>query len=87
MRRITIVLAAVVALGFAAVSPAMASGPESVELSLSPAEAGIRLGETIDLEVTVTNTGGDATDELAIHIDVTDPVSRGSVDPEDWTST
>ncbi len=85
--RIPIVLAAMLTLALAAAPAAGATGPESVELVLSPAQATIRLGETIDLKVTVTNTSDAPTDELAIHIDVTDPGSRSSVDPEDWTST
>ena len=85
--RIPIALAAILAAALTAAPAAGASGPESVELIRSPAQATIRLGETIDLEVTVTNTSDGPTEELAIHIDVTDPGSRSSVDPEDWTST
>ncbi len=58
-----------------------------VEVTVSPTEAQAVLGESIELTVTVTNTGTSEASDLVAHIDITDPTQEKSVDPEDWTST
>jgi len=63
------------------------AGVGDVTLTLAPASNPVVLGEAFDVRVTVTNTGSDPTPSLVIHVDVTDPTSAKSVDPEDWTST
>lgn len=37
------------------------------------------------VRVEVSNNGDTATGRLALHVDITDPSSKTSVDPEDWT--
>lgn len=69
-------------------SEAAGSPPSgSIDVRVDPRAASMKLGETLQLHVTVTNNGAEATPELVTHLDVTDPTKSTSVDPEDWTST
>jgi hypothetical protein len=67
-------------------SPASAGSP-ALEVRIDPAQLTVDVGQHIELTVTVTNRAAEATAPLAAHLDVTDPTSSGSVDPEDWTAT
>lgn len=68
--------------------PASAVGaPGDLSVSIEPATATVVLGDTFDVQVSVTNATGAATEPLAVHLDVTDPAAETSVDPEDWTPT
>jgi uncharacterized membrane protein len=60
---------------------------DSVTVRLEPTSSSLKLGENLNLHVTVTNSGTQTTPPLVVHIDVTDPSQATSVDPEDWTST
>lgn len=70
-----------------AASPVSAQPLDELVVEVAPVEAAVALGETIEIQVTVTNTSGDRRDGLIAHIDVTSPDTDGSVDPEDWTAT
>ncbi len=76
-----------VAVGFGALPSAAAQSPANVELSVSAAGDSVVLGDSLQLRVTVANRSADPTAPLAVHLDVTDPTSTTSVDPEDWTTT
>jgi hypothetical protein len=67
--------------------PGMTGAGGSVGVTIAPSTAGLRLGDEVDLTVTVDNATGAATSPLVVHLDVTDPDLAGSVDPEDWTTT
>lgn len=58
-----------------------------VTVAVDPASDEVVLGDSFEISVAVANTADAPTPPLAIHIDITDPASDGSVDPEDWTST
>jgi uncharacterized membrane protein len=58
-----------------------------VTVRIDPPAASIKLGESLDLQITVTNQGDTPSPPLVLHLDVTDPDRSTSVDPEDWTST
>ncbi len=88
MRALAPAVAAALALvGLAGATPAGARTVEDVEVSVEPDETDVLLGETTDIRVTLTNTGNHPTEALVVHIDITDPTSDSSVDPEDWTAT
>ncbi len=88
MRALAPAVAAALALvGLAGTTPAGARTVEDVEVSVEPDETDVLLGETTDIRVTLTNTGNQPTEALVVHIDITDPTSDSSVDPEDWTAT
>lgn len=72
-------------LGLAWAGPAVAS--ESVQVTIDPSSAAVELGEKVVLTVTVRNEAPTATPPLVVHLDITDPASSVSVDPEDWTPT
>ncbi len=82
------------ALGALAMAIAV-SGPAAVdaqsvadiEVEIDPVTAEVLLGESVDLEVRVTNRTEEPTPPLVVHIDITDPSQSSSVDPEDWTAT
>ena len=80
-------LAAAVTIAASFASVATAQSTEGVSVEISPATADGAVGDTFEIEVTVVNRGSEPTPPLAAHIDVTDPTSEGSVDPEDWTVT
>lgn len=82
-------LAAVGLTAFTAFTAPVAAAPPpgDVTVEIAPASTSVVLGESLDLTVTVTNTSGDASADLVVHLDITDPSSASSVDPEDWTST
>ena len=92
MRRIRAVVAllsllVVVAIAASQVPVATAQSTEGVTVEIHPAATDGAVGDTFDIEVTVVNRGPEITPRLAAHIDVTDPGSESSVDPEDWTPT
>ena len=60
---------------------------EPVTVTVNPSSTDVVLGESFDITIDVANTGAEATPPLVIHVDITDPTSQRSVDPEDWTST
>lgn len=64
-----------------------AQSPGELTVEIAPARKSVVLGESLDLTVTVTNTSDHASADLVVHLDITDPSSSSSVDPEDWTST
>lgn len=68
-------------------APATAQSSNEVVVAITPTSIDIALGETVGIKVTVTNRGESSLGSLAVHIDVTDPTSASSVDPEDWTPT
>lgn len=65
------------------VSPAAAV--EDLEVRVAPESLQTGLGSTEVIEVLVSNSGTQRTGMLSVHIDITDPQSEFSVDPEDWT--
>ncbi len=75
-----------VIVSFGAVA-ASAQIPRDVAVVIDPASVTTMLGQTETISVTVTNTGTATVGPLAVHIDITDPSSESSVDPEDWTPT
>ena len=66
---------------------ASAQSLENIEVIVDPVQSEVVLGETIDIEITVRNHSTEPTELLVVHIDITEPASSSSVDPEDWTST
>lgn len=75
------------ALLLAAAPIALASAEAELEVRVEPGALTVDVGAGIDLIVTVTNHGSEPSQPLAAHLDITDPTSSGSVDPEDWTAT
>ncbi len=64
--------------------PARADGPQVV---VAPSSMELTLGQSVDVTVVVVNTGTATTKASVVHVDITDPTSEASVDPEDWTPT
>jgi hypothetical protein len=60
---------------------------DNVTVTVEEASDHTLLGDTLDLAITVTNSGPATTESLVLHIDITDLGGDGSVDPEDWTAT
>lgn len=58
-----------------------------VTVAVEPAATSVVLGDSLELQITVTNDGADTTPPLVLHLDILDPDSDASVDPEDWTTT
>ncbi|MGI9607936.1 MAG: hypothetical protein ACR2P0_17540 [Acidimicrobiales bacterium] len=77
----------VIGFSFGSVLAAAAQVPEALEVAIEPVDASVVLGEMLEVDVRVTNTGSVATVPLVVHLDITDLSADGSVDPEDWTST
>lgn len=75
----------VVVLGLA--PPVLAQGDDPLSVVINPAGVDTRLGDTIEVEVVVTNQTAGPISDVAVHLDITDPSTEGSVDPEDWTAT
>lgn len=69
------------------IQPAGALALERIEVSVEPASITTTLGSTEEVKVTVRNGGASKFGPIAVHIDITDPTSESSVDPEDWTPT
>ena len=86
MRRRVALLVAVVAV-LSLPRGAGAGIGEDLTVTISQASTEVLLGDTFDVRIDVTNTGAAPTSSLVVHIDITDPTSAESVDPEDWTST
>ncbi len=80
-------LALIVGSVFFGAGGASAQVAEDLTVAIEPGQASVVLGQNLDLKLTVTNTGSQATAPLVIHLDITDPSRTTSVDPEDWTST
>lgn len=89
MRRDLAVGALAFGLGVTMLSAHTAAAPlsDSVVVAIEPPSSTVVLGGHLDLQVSVTNNGIDASPPLVVHIDITKPDEATSVDPEDWTST
>ena len=85
--RLLIAMLAVIALMASTAALASAQSSDDVTVEIAPASTHGAVGDKFDIEVTVVNRGNAPTPRLAAHIDVTDPSSESSVDPEDWTPT
>jgi hypothetical protein len=81
------VLAGLLIVLTATASPAAGQTSETVSIAIEPAQVETSLGQSFDIQVTVSNPTEAPTVPLVAHIDITDPDRAGSVDPEDWTST
>lgn len=68
-------------------SAAWGQSGEEIRVEVSPHRIEATLGDSFDVEVTVTNGSDRPTAPLVAHIDITDPAQSTSVDPEDWTET
>lgn len=80
----TLALAAVAILP----TPATASPlDDSISVSIEGSASSLVLGGDLELAITVANNGSEASPPLIVHLDITEPTSTGSVDPEDWTAT
>jgi hypothetical protein len=60
---------------------------DTLTVRIEPTTASLKLGDHLDLHITVSNHGPNPSPPLVMHLDVTDPNRTTSVDPEDWTST
>lgn len=79
-------LAAVVSMILMIAAPA-AARQDGIEVTVTPATAAFDLGTMLDVGVTVTNHTDTPLVGFVVHLDITDPNTPGSVDPEDWTAT
>ncbi len=86
MRTLAVLFASVVA-AVAMALPALAQSVGDIAVEVRPGSAEGAVGDQFDIEVIVANRGAEESPPLAAHIDVTDPRSESSVDPEDWTPT
>ena len=68
-------------------APAQGQSTEELRVEIDPQTVETTLGESFDIEVTVTNQSDQPSASLVAHIDITDPAQATSVDPEDWTET
>jgi hypothetical protein len=59
---------------------------DSITVTVEPTTIDLALGESRGVSVTVTNASDLASVPLVVHLDITNPDSTSSVDPEDWTS-
>ena len=76
-------------LGFWMVGAASAYGQvgaSQLTVSVAPERVSASVGEEVEVTITLVNKAAEPTQELAIHLDITDPQGSGSVDPEDWTT-
>lgn len=64
-----------------------AASADDISIDIRPPAANVVLGESVDIDVQITNSGSSPTAPLVAHIDITDLADSASVDPEDWTST
>ena len=92
MRRPRTLIAVVALSASLSIAAAMATGASAqtsseLTVEISPSSVTGAVGDRFEIDVTITNTGASSTSPLAAHIDVTDPRSESSVDPEDWTAT
>ena len=60
---------------------------DGLEVRVEPTSRSVDVGEELEFTISITNSGGTASEPVALHLDITDPRSRSSVDPEDWSST
>ncbi len=67
--------------------PALAQSEDELVVVVEPERIEATLGDSFDIEVTVTNLSDQPSSSLVAHIDITDPAQSTSVDPEDWTET
>ncbi len=65
------------------------SPSDAADLSvvIDPERSDVDLGDSIDVQVMVTNSSNSDRSDLVAHLDVVSPDREGSVDPEDWTAT
>lgn len=82
-----LVATGIVAVTTMATQASAAQLSDSVVVAIEPTSGAVVLGAQLDLQVSVTNDGDDATPPLVVHIDITAPDQESSVDPEDWTPT
>ena len=87
MKRALRLLAPAAAVAVVLTAPAQAQSRAGLDVAISPGHVDTILGESFEVEATVTNEGNGPTAPLAAHIDITDPRQASSVDPEDWTDT
>ena len=57
----------------ATTAEAQSSSADNLLVEIAPATVDVALGESVDITVSVTNRGSNATGPLAVHIDITDP--------------
>ena len=59
-----------------------------ISVLVTPDRVSTTVGTATEITVSLANNSTEATPELAVHLDITDPRERGSVDrAEDWTPT
>ena len=66
-------------------TPALASGPVSVEVMAEPAQVETVLGGRFMITTEVTNTGAAPSGEILAHLNVASIEGSVYVDPEDWS--
>ena len=89
-QRISMVSIILTVFGLWVVSGASANADvasDQLIVSVTPERISASVGTTVEVTVTIVNEATEPTPELAIHLDITDPRSSTSVDPEDWTPT
>ena len=74
-----------VAVALLVVQPLSIQNMNGMRVSVEPASITTTLGSTEQIHVTVHNDTDTRIGPIAVHIDITDPRSETSVDPEDWT--
>ena len=87
-RRILMISTIAMLLGFWIILKATASADvldSQITVLVTPDQVSTTVGTATEITVSLTNNSTEATPELAVHLDITDPKKRGSVDPEDWT--
>lgn len=89
-RYIAIISVIALLFGLLAVTTASASAEvatDQIQVTVTPARISTSVGDPVDVTVTLLNGTSEPLPELATHLDVTDPRTANSVDPEDWTPT
>ncbi len=82
------VLGGLLAIALFLVSTAMLSaddGTGDVSVTITPDRIHTSVGQPFSVTIVLENASDASTPEFALHVDVTDPRSTTSVDPEDWT--
>ena len=87
-RAMVLVIALILGLWMvAAASADGAVGASQLTVSVAPERVSASVGKEFEVTITLVNQAAEPTQELAIHLDITDPQMSESVDPEDWTTT
>ena len=82
------VIAMLLGLWIITVTSASADAPSGqLIVGVAPERVSTSVGTPVEVTISVINGAVKPTPELAIHLDITDPRSSNSVDPEDWTPT